>query len=578
MSFPADSIPSSDRQAPGQPVAPNVTPADVTPADGDLAGWFSVWLILLAASFSGTMIPGVNEPHYLCKARAFADSAWCDRDFFLTSSNAHYCFYVMLQPLILHLPFWGVAVVGRCVSLAIVAWGWLRLSRLSGLSNSQMLLAAAIMIVLSRLGNFSGEWIIGGFESKVPAWGLILVATAYWISFQQTQKRADGLLAGILTGLATALHPVVGMWAVISFGMTQLAACFVSAGDAEKGTVFGRLQQMAASAAWLLIPFAVTASAGIIPAVDLLFAENLSAADKSLSEFIQVFWRLRHHMDPTQFRLSQWVHTGLLVTGILAVKYWRTRQATRRTNLAGTENMLADKPDTADKPARTVSVDCANAWLWGMLTSTALIAATGVVIGWHTGEARLMTGWQWRAALLKFYPFRLFDGLLPIVLSLSFTGCLRQRFTRLSFIIQTAIWISLVIGVSYRPAVPSGYSRQQFQDWQTACRWLQHNTPPSSLVMTPRESYGFKWFAERAEYVVYKDCPQDAAGILEWNRRLWYLNGWTAESSADGIYDTADLRRLRTETSCDYVLTRSLGPFQAKPVHSAGEWRIYEVP
>lgn len=34
----------------------------------------------------------------------------------------------------------------------------------------------------------------------------------------------------------------------------------------------------------------------------------------------------------------------------------------------------------------------------------------------------------------------------------------------------------------------------------------------NALILTPRKS-AFKWMAERAEYVCYKDCPQDAAGI-----------------------------------------------------------------
>ena len=553
------------------------------PARSNLRGWFCVWLMLLAVSFSGTMIPGVNEPHYLCKARAFSDATWCRRDFFLTSSNAHYCFYLLVQPLILHLPFWAVAILGRCLSLALVAWGWLQLSRSLRLDNSRMMLAAAIMIVLSRLGNFSGEWIIGGFESKVPAWGLILAAMAYWISFQQDRRRIDGLLAGTLTGLATALHPVVGMWAVISFGMTQLAACFVSSGHPDNATRLVRMYRMVGSLPWLLVPFAVTASAGIIPALDLLFSDNLPPEKKSLSEFIQVFWRLRHHMDPTQFKSSQWVHTGLLITAMVTVAYMKSRWTAQRTCPTDPSNR---KPDRSLKTDNLIvedhawhrSAESANRWLWGVLISTAVIAAIGVVIGWHHGEAKQMTGWQWRASLLKFYPFRLFDGLLPIVLSLSVAGYLRQLFPRTPLIIQTTGLIALAIGISFRPAVPAGYSDQQFRDWKTACKWFQQNTSPDSLVMTPRESYGFKWFAERAEYVAYKDCPQDGAGILEWNRRLWYLNAWSSQSSADGMYDTADLHRFKEETTCDYIVTRILGPFQDSPVYSVGEWRIYQIP
>lgn len=84
--------------------------------------------------------------------------------------------------------------------------------------------------------------------------------------------------------------------------------------------------------------------------------------------------------------------------------------------------------------------------------------------------------------------------------------------------------------------------------------------------------------AERAEYVCYKDCPQDAAGILEWNRRLWWLHDWTLKSSMDGIYDTGDLYKLRSETHCDFIVTRILGPFETRPVWKGKHWQIIALP
>ena len=110
------------------------------------------------------------------------------------------------------------------------------------------------------------------------------------------------------------------------------------------------------------------------------------------------------------------------------------------------------------------------------------------------------------------------------------------------------------------------------------CRWIRNETPDDALVLTPRESLDFKWFAERAEYVCYKDCPQDAAGILEWDRRLWFLHEWTLESSSDGRYDKEDLLELNRRTGCDFLLTRILGPFSSQPIHTVGEWRLYRVP
>ncbi|MFG0295345.1 MAG: hypothetical protein ACF8PG_05500 [Maioricimonas sp. JB045] len=55
--------------------------------------------MLLGYSAIDAPIPGVNEPHYLTKARNFYDPAWCAGDLFLESGNAHWVFYVVMGPL-----------------------------------------------------------------------------------------------------------------------------------------------------------------------------------------------------------------------------------------------------------------------------------------------------------------------------------------------------------------------------------------------------------------------------------------------------------------------------------------------
>jgi hypothetical protein len=229
-----------------------------------------------------------------------------------------------------------------------------------------------------------------------------------------------------------------------------------------------------------------------------------------------------------------------------------------------------------------------------------LIALAGVIIGWHTVRANELDGWEWRASLLKFYPFRCFDALLPITTALvfgrlvqafapqlevrnsmasrSFAGGLLStpRVRQMAFcgMLLLPLWLSW----RSREAAPAGYTVDQFTDWRTACDWLRENTPKDALILTPRESSAFKWFAERAEYVCYKDCPQDAAGILTWNKRLWLLHDWTLRSSSDSLYDKHDLQILRAKTDCDFILTRILGPFETDPLWEGQHWKIYAVP
>ncbi len=97
------------------------------------------------------------------------------------------------------------------------------------------------------------------------------------------------------------------------------------------------------------------------------------------------------------------------------------------------------------------------------------------------------------------------------------------------------------------------------------------------LVQTPHNRSSFKWYAERPEYVTFKDCPQDAAGIVEWNRRMRFLAQWYQEQFADGLYSTAELRELTRETGITHLVTDRLGPMEPAPTYQNATYRVYDL-
>ncbi len=536
--------------------------------------WSTLFIaaVFSAVSLLSSPVPGVNEPHYLAKARAFVEPTWCSRDFFLTSANAHYCFFWLVGQVTRWLSFDQIAIAGRILSAILLAIGWSMLSRAVDLRPRYSILSAAMFASLSLLGSFSGEWLLGGFESKVPAWGLSLIAVSLWIQDQSCLRRM--LLAGVICGLGCSLHPVVGGWVaacVCLASATGLVIDWLWKRPRAQGE--GRSSSVSSIAAFstMTILFALP---GLIPALTLVLDKSLPQKQRELASFYQVFWRLKHHLDPTEIPGSQWLYL-LLVGSSLLGGLWGLRRVTSANSCHdGLRSLLV---------------------FFGM---SALIALVGVMIGWHTVRAQEMDGWEWRASLLKFYPFRCFDALLPIttamVLGRFIQACvLPSQVQDLSplrwhgFLTNPAIRkgafcfaVLLPLWQSWRSreAAPAGYTVDQFMDWREACDWLRENTPSDALVLTPRESSAFKWFAERAEFVCYKDCPQDAAGILTWNQRLWMLHDWTLKSSMDGVYDNNDVRILRAKTECDFIVTRILGPFEIEPVWQGTHWRIYAVP
>ena len=523
----------------------------------------AVGAVFVAWSLISVPVPGVNEPHYLTKARNFADPAWCRDDFFLQSANAHAVFYNVVGPVTKVVSLATAAVLGRVLSLLLLASGWVLLGRRIGLTCFNSLLAACIYCLIAASGNFSGEWVVGGFESKVPAYGFGLLAVAYWLDGFRYLQRLSYVIAGITAGLSVSLHPVVGLWFCVAMAMSEVCLCRSSRHTAtdDEGQEMSRqaVRTFLTNSLCFIAASVFFALPGLIPALQMVINSNVDKANQDTANFIQIFWRLAHHLDPSTFPAYAWLHAGVLCAASAAALlfgWWLNR----RNRNASQTNWLP---------------------LVSLLISAAVIAVVGVAIGWHSGDAKDIPDWKWRASLLRFYPFRLFDGILPMVASFAFSAIVSRIASRQSVklvIIIVAIGTVSWVAFNKRPSAPSAYNRLSFSEWKVACKWLNDNTAVDSLVWGPRESFGLKWFANRAEYVCFKDCPQDAAGILEWNQRLWKVYHWSQAAYQDGRFDDSDLKALYKLTGIDYVLTRQLGPFESEPVYQNNVWRIYEVP
>ncbi|MGC1273420.1 MAG: DUF6798 domain-containing protein, partial [Planctomycetaceae bacterium] len=124
---------------------------------------------------------------------------------------------------------------------------------------------------------------------------------------------------------------------------------------------------------------------------------------------------------------------------------------------------------------------------------------------------------------------------------------------------------------------PSRMPPRQLAAWVDAARWVRSNTQSGTVIVTPFRQWGFRWYAHRAEYVNYKDAPQDAPGLLEWERRQAVLIDWW-ESSPDGRFDGDDLRRLGKATDAEYLVT-SASPlrFTIDAVYENGAYRVYKL-
>jgi hypothetical protein len=533
-------------------------------------------------------MPGVNEPHYLCKARHFWDPAWCARDFFLQSSNPHWVYYATVGALTRILTLEQTAWLGRVLVWILLAVGWVALTRSLLPHRWGAVWSAALFLGLSATGNLSGEWLIGGVEAKGFAYAALFLGLA-----AACDRRA--LSAAIWCGVAVSFHPVVGVW-----GATAL--CFAlawrrlaekgargddgatdteSSGDVDRGRPAG--VNLAACGVGPVRSFALQSTVpaliclacslpGLIPALALL-AQGTSDETSHAGDELQVFERLDHHLDPKQFPASMWGMYALLLGVWLATRPWKEKDPARR--------LFA-----------------------GFVLGSLLIAAAGAAVGF---------GPRWAGAL-KFYPFRLADLFLPIATALACVRGLesiaafrfprflsrrwmvfgaghalslpefarppretcRPRHRAVGHVLSLAAF-AWALAAPGDDRNPTGWTEAQRADWLDVCRWVAGHVPADALCLTPRyRNYTFKWYAGRSEFVTWKDCPQDAPGLVEWKRRLDTIHRWRTTHFETGLTKEA-LEELRESTEVDYIVDWYIHPYRVEPEYANRSFRVYRV-
>jgi hypothetical protein len=132
--------------------------------------------------------------------------------------------------------------------------------------------------------------------------------------------------------------------------------------------------------------------------------------------------------------------------------------------------------------------------------------------------------------------------------------------------------------------VPPADSRlADFKAWTDACDWIAENTSANSLFLTPRLNHSFKWRTGRPEVVNRKDIPQDARGILEWNRRIKDIYYYEGPAGLVGPIDSLGqlgderVRQLAKKYGADYVLSDRSQLLSLPRAYRNEEYVVYRI-
>jgi hypothetical protein len=557
--------------------------------------WLLVWASFALFATIRAPIPGINEPHYFTKAKHFWDPAWCSRDPFLQSANAHYIFYATFGALTKFLTLTQSAWIGRVLGWGLLASGWCALasqfSRLRGFG----LWSAWVFLGLASLYNWSGEWVVGGIEAKVISYACVWWSLASLISGKRIH-------AAGWAGVAVSFHPVVGIWhtgaAMLAMLSTQRVRYWVAA--------FRSI--VVAGIVW-----SVCATPGLIPAIAMIREANPD--DAYAADYLQVFHRLSHHLDPLKFHLESHIFYGILI-GLVIVAHvvirWRSRQILSRNN-----GQLGS--ETSGRPANGVAVaDQANAIAAELLLFRYVMIAVFIALAGLTLRASpKIADWLLKsnalpalqnrltvivksenhlAKWLKFYPFRLADVVVPLALAMQSTYLLTRFVTGrepgtgavtasagralIPWLVFAIVSTGTVFNSIAATKNDARLKPELFPDWRDTCQWLRSETPVDSMCFAPSQAFGLKWYAERAEYVSHKDCPQDAAGIVAWNKRFLLIGKWSRQLTSNG-YTKQMVRELHKSTGIDYIITpivgSKLGRFPIQPVYQNESYQVFRL-
>lgn len=254
---------------------------------------------------------------------------------------------------------------------------------------------------------------------------------------------------------------------------------------------------------------------GLGPALAMSVAE--APHESLLAARIYTYARLSHHLVPSSFPATWFVRHGalLVATALLA---WPLRREQRFRRVAA------------------VALGCV------------LIALIGLVLGLLPKYDE-----QLAARLLRFYWFRATDAITPLLLGLAAAIHLGRRPVAwpeiswwggnvfpgvLSFAVSVVALGLLAsstvdnarrgipVACRFDRISPQGHQshasqRQAFDDWLRVCDWIRQTFPADEVLLTPRHQQTFKWYANRAEVVNWKDVPQDAESLVRWYRRFF---------------------------------------------------------
>lgn len=430
---------------------------------------------------------GINEGDVLPLARQFADPQWMPQDWYLNQPAGYrFLFSSIVGHAITQIGWVATSVIGRSLCFALLAIGLVWMAQRLKLSMLMVWFVAAAWVTFGQSA-IANEWIAQGLEAKAIAYGFVFLAIGCLLHHHYRWM-------GILLGVATSFHVLVGGYAFLAAG----GVYWLSVSHASKHRV--GLQTLG---------LYILGSGFAIPAVIRQLAAMLQSDEQAAipSSAIYVFFRLPHHLNPLSWQALQWAEMMLFLIVFNVCLLALQQGWLQRSPLSHEQREAVD--------------------ILSRFTAFFLIPfVIGLLIAPFDSDGK------W----LQFYPFRFGDVMLPLSTYL-LAGLLLQNIgqarSRRIMVIAPLLGLGLFFGNYGAQFIDDFSSVRQFpsqhpeisRPWYALCQWVQQSTPENAMFITsPADYEEFTWLAERSTVAKLKFLPQSEAEIQEWADRLRQLS------------------------------------------------------
>lgn len=426
----------------------------------------------------------VNELHHLPLSRHFVDPTWLAGDLYYSEPPGYrLLFQVIFGPLTTTVGFLATSIIGRILGYLAVAGGLWTLSRRLGIRLPTLLLAIGLLVYVRRpQGVMAGEWLLGGIEPKIFAYGAIFMALSVMLAGRYLWMTA-------WLGLAASFHALVGGWSSL--------AVLLWLGWRRREVLRDGRRWLAA------LPIYALTSIFALTAVLTQLLRPVAASDISPS-YIYAFLRNPHHVNPLAWPLEEWFYllAYLLVFSGTALYVIR----------------FAPQPD--------VRITQNRADFFCFVLCTLILFGAGILVAPFDGQGQI----------LQYYPFRVGDLMLALGTALFLALALESWVFRGR---RGAIALSLILLIGFGVEASRCYGTamalkdfpSQVQgvnpDLIATASWLQQHVPAGEPVISPPVDLSpLAWLSERPAIAKFRFVPSASSADVEaWFERITDLGG-----------------------------------------------------